>query len=593
MKIDQSLFDLARAEPLPRDAVVLSRNSVAFRLIEPLFRMRIQKSGSRILWLGLGFLVFYGLIVWKLIMLGLYPDATSLAAFPPEATATARPDIVDRNGTVLATDIKTVSLFAEPCKILDVDEAVEMVVEVLPELDPRKLREKLSSKRCFEWIKRELSPQKQIEIHNLGLPGLGFTPENKRIYPNGSDAAHVLGSANIDNTGIAGIEKYIDGQGLSDLKGAGLNLQSEDLEPVALSIDLRVQHAMRDELLKAIEKYKAKAASGLILDVTSGEVISLVSLPDFDPNFPADAQRPDSINRIIVGTYEMGSTFKALTTAMALESGKFTINSLVDARTDLRYGRYKIGDFHPQHRILTVPEVFIHSSNIGSARLALGVGVPGHQAFLKKMGILDRLQTELPESAAPQVPKRWSELSTVTIAYGHGLAVSPLQAVMATAALVNGGYLIPPTFLPRTPEQANSIATKVISPETSEAIRYVMRLNATEGTAKAAAVPGYFVGGKTGTADQPGKSGYDNKTVLTTFMAITPADKPRYLLLTMLDDPQAVEGTYGYRTAGQNAGPVTGLILERVAPLLGLVPRNEPPVMPFPTMIKLGAWGTK
>jgi len=350
---------------------------------------------------------------------------------------------------------------------------------------------------------------------------------------------------------------------------------------------------MRDELQKAIEKYKARAASGVILDATTGEVISLVSLPDFDPNFPAEAQKVDAINRIVVGTYEMGSTFKALTTAMALGAGKVTINSTRDARAGIRYGRFKIGDFHPQNRILTVPEVFIHSSNIGSARMALGVGIPGHQAFLKKMGILDRLQTELPESAAPQLPKRWSELSTITIAYGHGLAVSPLQAVMATAALVNGGYLIPPTFLPRTPEQASAMATKVISPETSEAIRYVMRLNATEGTARAAAIPGYFVGGKTGTADQPGKSGYDNKTVLTTFMAVTPADKPRYLLLTMLDDPQAVEGTYGYRTAGQNAGPVTGLILERVAPLLGLVPRSEPPVMPFPAMVKLGAWGTK
>jgi cell division protein FtsI (penicillin-binding protein 3) len=593
MKIDHRLFDMARAEPLAVGPDVLPRPSLFVRIFQSLFRMRIHKSGGRILWLGFGFIVFYGLIVWKLAMLALYPGEVQKIAFPSEATATARPDILDRNGTVLATDIKTVSLFAEPCKILDADEAVEMITAVLPDLDPRRLREKLASDRCFEWIKRELSPQKQKEIHNLGLPGLGFTAENKRIYPNGSEAAHVIGTADIDNTGISGIEKYIDGQGLADLKGAGLNIQSDDLKPVALSIDLRVQHAMRDELQKAIEKYKARAASGLILDATTGEVISLVSLPDFDPNFPAEAQKVDAINRIVVGTYEMGSTFKALTTAMALDSGKFTINSTLDARAGIRYGRFKIGDFHPQNRILTVPEVFIHSSNIGSARMALGVGIPGHQAFLKKMGILDRLQTELPESAAPQLPKRWSELSTITIAYGHGLAVSPLQAVMATAALVNGGYLIPPTFLPRTPEQASAMATKVISPETSEAIRYVMRLNATEGTARAAAIPGYFVGGKTGTADQSGKSGYDNKTVLTTFMAVTPADKPRYLLLTMLDDPQAVEGTYGYRTAGQNAGPVTGLILERVAPLLGLVPRSEPPVMPFPTMVKLGAWGTK
>ena len=301
MKIDHRLFDMARAEPLAAGPDVLPRPSLFVRIFQSLFRMRIHKSGGRILWLGFGFIVFYGLIVWKLAMLALYPGEVQKIAFPSEATATARPDILDRNGTVLATDIKTVSLFAEPCKILDADEAVEMITAVLPDLDPRRLREKLASDRCFEWIKRELSPQKQKEIHNLGLPGLGFTAENKRIYPNGSEAAHVIGTADIDNTGISGIEKYIDGQGLADLKGAGLNIQSDDLKPVALSIDLRVQHAMRDELQKAIEKYKARAASGVILDATTGEVISLVSLPDFDPNFPAEAQKVDAINRIVVG----------------------------------------------------------------------------------------------------------------------------------------------------------------------------------------------------------------------------------------------------------------------------------------------------
>ena len=333
----------------------------------------------------------------------------------------------------------------------------------------------------------------------------------------------------------------------------------------------------------------------MVIDVTTGEVIALASLPDFDPNNPKDALDPDKINRIVVGTYEMGSTFKALTTAMALDSGKLNINSTLDARSGLRYGKYTIGDFHPTHRILTVPEVFIHSSNIGTAKMALAIGVDGHRAFLKKMGQLDRLQTELPESAEPQVQKYWNELTTVTVAYGHGLAVAPIQAVMAVSALVNGGHLFPPTFLPRTADDAMAMSKTVIKPETSEAMRYIMRLNASNklGTAGKANIEGYFVGGKTGTADKNIHGQYDGNKVLTTFMGIAPADKPRYLFLVILDEPQAVEGTYGFQTAGWNAGPVTGNIIERAAPFLDLPKRFDPPVNPFPTMVKLGAWGTK
>ncbi len=345
----------------------------------------------------------------------------------------ARPDIVDRNGEVLATDVKMVSVFAEPRNIIDKDEAVELLTAVLPDLDARELRDKLGTKKGFVWVKREITPRQQAEVHRLGIPGVGFLPENKRVYPNAHAAAHVLGFANVDNVGIAGIEKYIDGQGLQDLNGAGFNISAEDLKPVQLSIDLRVQHILRDELSKAIDKFKAKAGAGAIVDVNTGEVVSLVSLPDFDPNNPVDALEKDRINRINVGVYEMGSTFKALTTAMALDSGKFTINSTLDARSGLRYGKFTIGDYHGTHRVLTVPEVFIHSSNIGTARMALGVGVEGHKAFLSKMGQLDRLKTELPENAEPIVPHRWGELNTVTIAFGHGVAVAPLQAVMATA----------------------------------------------------------------------------------------------------------------------------------------------------------------
>jgi cell division protein FtsI (penicillin-binding protein 3) len=583
----------ARPEELEKSASIVARRH-PLRSLRELFRLRMDKSTARVGVVALGFTALFGLIAGRLVMLAVTSDNVSETR---RATASeissARPDIVDRNGDVLATDVKTMSVFAEPRNIVDKDEAVELLTAVLPDLNASELREKLGTKKGFVWVKREITPRQQAEVHRLGIPGVGFLPENKRVYPNAHAAAHVLGFANIDNVGIAGMEKYIDGQGLQDLNGAGFNLKSEDLKPIELSIDLRVQHIMRDELTKALQKYKAKAAAGAIVDVNTGEVISLVSLPDFDPNNPVDALEKDRINRINVGVYEMGSTFKAITTAMALDSGKFTINSTLDARSGLRYGKFTIGDYHGTHRILTVPEVFIHSSNIGTARMALGIGVDGHKAFLKKMGQLDRLRTELPENAEPIVPSRWGELNTVTIAFGHGIAVAPLQAVMATAALVNGGWLITPTFLKRTEEEARKEAVRVVKPETSEAMRYVMRLNAEKGSATRAAVAGFYVGGKTGTAEKVIGGRYSKNKLLTTFMAISPADKPRYLVLTILDEPQGLPETYGFATSGWNTAPTTGSIIERAAPLLGIPPRFEPPTNPFPLMTKLGAWGTR
>ena len=564
------------------------------RALRGLLRLSPDKSTARI---GLVTLCFAGLFLAlgvRLVMLAVAPEQPGgIRRATSSEISAARPDITDRNGETLATDVKTVSVFAEPRNVLDKDEAVELLTAVLPELDARELRERLNTRRGFIWVKREITPRQQAEVHRLGIPGVGFVPENKRVYPNGVAAAHVLGFANIDNVGIAGIEKYIDAQGLQDLNGAGFAVQSADLTPIALSIDLRAQHALRDELAKALDKYKAKAAAGTVVDVNTGEVVALVSLPDFDPNNPVDALDKERINRINVGVYEMGSTFKAITTAMALDSGRFTINSTFDARAALRYGRFTINDFHAQHRVMSVPEVFIYSSNIGTARMALGIGVDGHKAFLRKLGQLDRLRTELPESAEPIIPPRWGELNTMTIAFGHGLAVAPLQAVMATAALVNGGYLIPPTFLKRNPTEARELATRVIKPETSEAMRYVMRLNAERGSASRAAVAGYFVGGKTGTAEKVVGGRYSKNKVLTTFMAIAPSDKPRYLFLTVLDEPQGLPETQGVATSAWNSAPVTGAIVERVAPLLGLPPHFDPPAQPFPSMVRLGAWGSR
>jgi cell division protein FtsI (penicillin-binding protein 3) len=527
--------------------------------------------------LGLAIVAFvciYAVIAGRLIQLASTSDGHGARKSGGDIVATARPDILDRNGEVLATDVRTPSLFGEPRRLIDVDEAVELLTATVPDLNAGETRERLSSKKGFVWLKREITKDQRQQIHRLGLPGIGFMAENKRVYPNTSTVSHVIGHVNIDNQGIAGIEKWLDKNGLADLHSLGFATDRQQ-KPVQLSVDLRVQHALRTELLAARQKYKAKAAAGLITDVRTGEIISMVSVPDYDPNDPKEALDKERINRLTTGVYEMGSTFKALTIAMALDSGKVTLGSSFDARQSLRYGKFQINDFHAQRRILTVPEIFTYSSNIGTARMALSLGVEHHRAFLKKMGQLDRLRTEIPESAEPLVPKRWAELNTVTIAFGHGLSVAPLQAVMGISALMNGGKLIPPTFLKRTEEEANALAKQVVKPATSDRMRYLMRLNAEKGSATRADVPGYYVGGKTGTSEKVVNGRYSKTKLLNSFTAVLPADKPRYLVLIMLDEPQPLPETKGYATSGWNAAPVAGLVIGRVAPLLGIEPRFD------------------
>ncbi|HLA21561.1 MAG TPA: penicillin-binding protein 2, partial [Pseudolabrys sp.] len=523
------------------------------------------------------FVGIYFVIALRLVMFATVSDGQGARrSVGADALSTARPDILDRNGQILATDVKTPSLFAEPRKLIDVDEAVELLTAVLPDLDATEVRERLSSKRGFVWLRREITPKQQQEIHRLGIPGVGFLTANKRIYPNGPVVSHEIGHVNIDNQGIAGIEKWLDGQGLAALHSAGL--ATDRLQrPVNLALDLRVQFALREELAKARQKFKAMAAAGIVTDVNTGEIVAMVSEPDYDPNNPREANDPTRINRLTTGVYEMGSTFKALTLAMALDSGRISLSSSFDARVPLRYGKFTIQDYHGQKRTLTVPEIFTYSSNIGTARMALSLGVDYHKAFLKKLGQLDRLRTELPESAEPLVPKRWGELNTVTIAFGHGLSVAPLQAVMGISALVNGGKMIPPTFLKRDRAEAERLAVRVIKPETAEKMRYLMRLNVERGTATRANVPGYYVGGKTGTSDKVVGGRYSKTKVLSSFTAIIPADQPRYLLLIMIDEPQGLPETQGFTTSGWNAVPVGAKVIERVAPLLGLKPRFELP----------------
>jgi cell division protein FtsI (penicillin-binding protein 3) len=519
--------------------------------------------------------LLYGALAGRLVLVGVEASATQASsAFFNHAPA-SRPDILDRNGEILATDIRTASLFAEPRRTVDPDEATELLVGIFPELDRARLRRELAGNRGFMWLKRELTPRQQEAVHRLGIPGVGFRADNRRFYAGGPTAAHILGHVNVDNQGIAGIEKHLDQRGLADLHQAGFAFE-RGLEPVRLSIDLRAQHAVRDELAKAMARYRAIAAVGIVMDVRTGEVVAMSSLPDYDPNNPVESLDKDNMNRATVGTFEMGSTFKVFTTAMALDSGRIGLNHSFDATRPLRIGGFSINDYRGKGRWLTVPEIFIYSSNIGTARMAMEVGSEAQREFLERLGLLSTLRTELPETNAPISPRNWSTLNSVTISYGHGVSVSPLQTAAATAALMNGGYYVPPTFLPRTPEEAAGLARRVVKPETSDAMRMLMRMTVEKGTGRRAEVLGYRVGGKTGTAEKVVNGRYASGKRRNVFLAAFPMDEPRYVVLVLLDEPQPEKPGMG-ATAGLNTAPTVAAIVRRIAPMLGIEPRLDGP----------------
>jgi cell division protein FtsI (penicillin-binding protein 3) len=526
------------------------------------------RAKTRVLMTMAVFFGIYSTIAGRLVYLGLQdPEASS----GPAARITAsRPDIVDRNGEVLATDIKTSSLFAEPRRIVDADEVIEKLQTVLPDIEVEQTYRKLKSGTGFVWLQRQLTPRQQADIMQLGIPGIGFRSEKRRFYPGGSTASHILGLTNIDNQGIAGMEKYIDDQGLADLRASGM-VEADNLKPVKLSIDNRVQHIVHDEITRALEKYHAIAAGAVVLNAKTGEVLAMASVPDFDPNNPFNAADKDRLNRMSAGVYEMGSTIKSFTTAMALDSGKVTLNSTFDATRPITIGRQTIRDFHGKGRVLTVPEVFIYSSNIGSAREADVVGIEGHREFLKRIGLLDRLQTELPEVARPTEPKVWKKVHSITIAFGHGMSTTPLQTAVGAAALMNGGRLMNPTFLPRTEEEALAASQQVVSPQTSADMRYLYRLNAEKGSGKRAEVPGYRVGGKTGTAEKVVNGRYAPGVRFNAFLAAFPMDDPQYIVLSIVDEPKPEKPGMG-ATSGLNAAPVVANIIRRSASFLGVKP---------------------
>ncbi|HEX8047983.1 peptidoglycan D,D-transpeptidase FtsI family protein [Rhizobium sp.] len=528
-----------------------------------------RQARSRILTLAGILTMAYLAICGKLVYFDSQP-AVDTANIPSGPVIAWRPDIVDRNGELLATDIRTVSMFAEPFHIVDVDEAVEKLSTLFPDLDKKTLYQKLSDKRShFAWLRRQLTPKQQNEVLGLGIPAIGFRPEVKRFYPGGRTAAHVLGYVDIDNHGVAGIEKYLDGQGLSDLTSAGMTSR-DSLQPVHLSIDLRVQNIVHDVVSEAIGQYQAQSAGAVILDIHTGEVLAMASAPDFDPNDP-QADVKGWLNRMSDGTDEMGSVFKTFSIAMAIDTGTVKLTDTFDASTPLHYGGFTIHDDRDvPRRVLSIPEIFRYSSNVGTAKMMDKVGMDIQKTYLTRFGLLSRMQTELPEVKTPSQPKVWKKINSITAAFGHGVATTPMQTAVAGAALIDGGELIEPTFLPRTQEEAEKTEKMIVKKSTSDIIRYLFKLNGEQGTGKTADVPGFHVGGKTGTANKVINGVYSHKLSFNSFLAAFPMENPRYVVLSFIDQP--LTGLHNLNLAAETAAPMVHDIVSRAAPLLGVEP---------------------
>ena len=480
----------------------------------------------------------------------------------PAGLRTGRADIVDRNGVLLATSLKTASLYADPKVVLDAEEAAARLSQVLPQLGEAAVAAKLKSDRRFVWLQRHLTPRQQYAVNRLGVPGLNFQTEERRVYPGGPLAAHVLGHTDIDNRGLAGIERQFDEE-----------LRARDT-PLRLTVDLRVQHILHEQLERAMRAFHAIGAAGVVMDVTNGEIVGMVSLPDFDPNLPTAIDPDSRFNRATLGVYEMGSTFKIFTTAMALDAGVVSMSGGYDATDPIRVARFVIRDYHAKRRWLSVPEIFMYSSNIGTAKMALDVGPAEQRAFLSRIGMLRGSPIEIAEVGQPLVPNRWREINAMTISFGHGLAISPMQLVAGVGAMVNGGVLYPPTLI-RNESGSARAGTRVISARTSDQIRRLMRLVVEHGTGNKADAQGYLVGGKTGTAEKVVGRRYKAKALMSSFIAAFPMNAPRYVVFAMLDEPSGNKETFGYATGGWVAAPVVRETIARIAPLLGVRPVDE------------------
>ena len=569
----------ARAEG--RDPDLVEAEERAARLAER-HRAERAKAETRLLLLGVAFIIGFTTVAGRMALV-----AASVPVEPRGAAAepihARRADIVDASGRVLATNIVTASLYAQPKDMIDPAAAADQLARIFPDLDAGRLHAQFTDGRKFVWIKRSISPEQRQRVHDLGEPGLLFGPREARLYPNGALAAHVLGGASYGRegvdaaevVGVAGVERVFDER----LRDPALVDQ-----PLRLSIDLDAQTALEDVLQQGMTEMRAKGAVGILMEADTGQIRALASLPDFDPNarppLPNEGDPADSplFNRAAQGRYELGSVFKPFTVADAIEHGLVGPQTLVDSKSPMRYGRFTIRDFHNYGARLTVEDVLVKSSNIGAAHIGMMLGKERQQAFFGKVGLLEASPVELSEAAktAPLLPPKWTDLSTITISYGHGMAVTPLHLAAGYAALVNGGYRIHPSIV-ASDVPAPAEADRVLSAHTSAELRAMMRQVVVRGTARAADVDGYDVGGKTGTADKPNaRGGYDRDKTLSTFASFFPADKPKYVLVICLDEPTAVINNTSFRTAGLTAAPVLGHAVRRLAPVMGLWPDTVP-----------------
>ena len=539
-----------------------------------------QRAEGRLLVLGVVFLCAFCMVGLKMSFIAASDPAEPRAAASGAQIVAARADITDRNGRLLATNLTTHSLYAQPPQMIEPMRAAKALVGIFPDLDEERLKRQFTGKRKFIWIKRRISPEQQQAVHDIGEPGLLFGPREMRLYPNGSLAAHILGGAGFGREGVssaevigvAGVEKALD----EELRDPGRG----DV-PLTLSLDLTVQAAVERVLDGGMRLMSAKGAAAVLMDVHTGEVISLASLPDFDPN---DRPRPlttgdqaDSplFNRAVQGLYELGSTFKIFTTAQAIEERLVSRTTWIDTTGPLKWGKHRIRDLYDHGKALTVEDVIVESSNIGTARIAMMIGPERQQDFLGDLGLLKPTGIELIEApgARPLLPKKWSEIQAMTISYGHGMSASPLHLATAYATLVNGGRQITPTLIK---QDAPTLGAQVLSANTSKQMRDFLRAVVTRGTASLGEVAGYQVAGKTGTADKPKpQGGYYEDKVIATFASVFPANDPAYVLVVSLDEPVETSGREPRRTAGWTAVPVAAEVIRRIAPLLGLAPDVE------------------
>lgn len=501
------------------------------------------------------FIFLFAVIIFRLtyIMVFNSNDHNAKNYLPPNIIS--RADILDRNGVIIATSLPTVSLFAYPHEILDIDEAVNKLSSVFNDINTKELEKKISSSKKFLWIKRNLSPQQEQAVLNLGIPGMHFLKTERRVYPDCNLLSHIIGGSDVDNVGIAGIEKVFD------------DALRESTNPISLSIDMKIQYAVRDELQKSINEFNAVGGAAVVMNISNGEIISLVSLPDFDPNKKSDPNDKCRFNMVTSSAIEPGSSAKIFNTSMALETGKITPFTQFDARFPLKVGRFTVHDFKGKATFLSVEEILKYSSNIGSGKIAMEIGPTNQKAFFKKIGMLDAISCELLETQKPIFPHQWSEASAITISYGHGIAVSPLHLITVFSGIMNDGIMNNPTLLKRSNPP---MGKRIVSPKTSNLMKALIRLNVTEGTNKFAEVPGYLVGGKSGTAEKQKGGHYLKHSNYCGFIGAFPMTAPKYAVYVVLDDPKASAKTFGYATAGWNAAPTAGKVIKRIGPMLNV-----------------------